>query len=347
MSISLGEIAARYGCELHGDPDICVSHVATLSGAGNDAVSFLANKLYRQQLETTSAAAVILSEEFVAACPTIALVSPNPYAVYARVAAELHPPLALVPGVDALASVGTGCSIADSCQIAAGAVIEAGATLGERVSIGPNSVVGRGSQIGDDTQLMANVTIYHGVRIGSRCLLHSGSVIGADGFGIAQDESGWTKVPQLGGVDIADDVEIGANTTIDRGAIDDTVIAVGVKLDNHIQVAHNVTIGAHTAIAALVGISGSTTIGSGCMIGGASLIAGHISICDQVMLAAGSGVAGSIDKPGAYGGFPANADEIGRWRKNVIRYGQLDEMARRLRKVEKKLENAADSKNTE
>ena len=338
MSISLGEIAARYGCELHGDPDVCVSHVATLSGAGSDAVSFLANKSYRKQLETTDAGVVILSEEYVAACPTAALVAPNPYAVYARLAADLHPPHALVPGIDALASVGEGCTVAASCQIAAGAVIEAGATLGERVSIGPNSVVGRDSQIGDDTQLMANVTVYHGVSLGRRCLLHSGSVIGADGFGIAQSESGWTKVPQIGGVDIGDDVEIGANTTIDRGAIDNTVIGAGVKLDNHIQVAHNVTIGAHTAIAALVGISGSTTIGSGCMIGGASMIAGHISICDQVMLAAGSGVAGSIEKPGAYGGFPANVDEIGRWRKNVVRYGQLDQMARRLRKVEKELE---------
>jgi UDP-3-O-[3-hydroxymyristoyl] glucosamine N-acyltransferase len=347
MSISLGEIAARYGCELHGDPDAHVSHVATLSGAGSDAVSFLANKMYRQQLETTDAAAVILSAEYVDACPTAALVSPNPYAVYARVATDLHPPFALVPGVDALASVGEGCTIADSCQVAAGAVIEDGATLGDRASIGPNSVVGRDAQIGDDTRLMANVTVYHGVHIGRRCLLHSGAVIGADGFGIAQDEGGWTKVPQLGGVDIADDVEIGANTTIDRGAIDDTVICAGVKLDNQIQVAHNVTIGAHTAIAALVGISGSTTIGAGCMIGGASLIAGHISICDHVMLAAGTGVAGSIDKPGTYGGFPANADEIGRWRKNVIRYSQLDEMARRLRKVEKRLEKMSDQKKSD
>lgn len=337
MSISLGEIAARYGCELRGDPDVTVSHVATLSGAGRDAISFLANKSYRRQLEMTEAVAVILSAEDAEACPAAALVSPNPYAVYARVAADLHPPVTLVPGIDPRASIGAGCTLPDSCQIAAGAVIEDDVTLGECVSIGPNSVVGRDTHIGDDTRLMANVTVYHSVRIGKRCLLHSGAVIGADGFGIAREDSGWTKVPQLGGVDIADDVEIGANTTIDRGAIDDTVICVGVKLDNQIQVAHNACIGAHTAIAALVGISGSTTIGAGCMIGGASLIAGHISICDQVMLAAGSGVASSIDKPGAYGGFPANADEIGRWRKNVIRYSQLDEMARRLRKLEKRL----------
>ena len=337
MSISLGEIAARYGCELHGDPDTRVSHVATLDGAGEDSLSFLANKSYRQQLETTGAGAVLLAAEDVDACPTAALVASNPYAVYARVATDLHPPFALVPGIDALASVGEDCTIADSCQVAAGAVIEAGATLGERVAIGPNSVVGRGTCIDDDTRLMANVTVYHGVRIGKRCLLHSGAVIGADGFGIARDDSGWTKVPQVGGVDIADDVEIGANTTIDRGAIDDTVIGAGAKLDNQIQIAHNVTIGAHTAIAALAGIAGSTTVGGGCMIGGGSLISGHITICDQVMLAAGTGVANSIGKPGVYGGFPANADDVGRWRKNVIRYGQLDEMARRLRKAEKLL----------
>ncbi|MDP7152962.1 MAG: UDP-3-O-(3-hydroxymyristoyl)glucosamine N-acyltransferase, partial [Gammaproteobacteria bacterium] len=304
MSISLGEIAARYGCELRGDPEARVSHVATLSAAGCDSVTFLANKLYRQQLESTAAAAVILSAEHVDACPAAAIVAPNPYAVYARVAAELHPPFALVAGVDARASVGKGCTLAASCQVAAGAVIEDGATLGERVSIGPNSVIGRGSQIGDDTRLMANVTVYDGVRIGRRCLLHSGCVIGADGFGIAQDEAGWTKVPQVGGVTIADDVEIGANTTIDRGAIEDTVICAGVKLDNQIQIAHNVVIGAHTAIAAQTGVSGSTTVGAGCMIGGACIIAGHLSICDQVMLAGGSGVSTSIDKSGTYGGFP-------------------------------------------
>ncbi len=338
MGICLGEIAARYGCELRGDPDTRVSHVATLCGAAHDSISFLANRAYRGQLETTGAAAVILSAEYLDACPTAALVALNPYAVYARVASDLHPPTAPVPGIDARASVSEGCSIADSAQIAAGAVIEDGATLGERVSIGPNCVVGRGTRVGDDTRLMANVTVCHDVSIGKRCLLHSGAVIGADGFGIAQDETGWIKVPQLGGVNIADDVEVGANTTIDRGAIDDTVICSGVKLDNHIQIAHNVQIGAHTAVAALAGISGSTSIGAGCMIGGACMIAGHIDICDHVMLAAGTGVAGSIRKPGAYGGFPANADEIGRWRKNVIRYGQLDEMARRLRAVEKRLE---------
>ena len=341
MSLTLGDIAARYGCELHGDPEVSVHHVATLQGADDESVAFLANAAYRVQLETTRAAAVIVSAADVEACPSAALVSANPYAVYARVATELHPPRELAAGVHPSASVAAGATVASTCEVAPGAVVEEGAVLGERVVVGPNCVVGRNSIIGDDTRLMSNVTVYHRVAIGPRCIIHSGAVIGSDGFGIAQEPEGWTKVPQVGGVEIGADVEIGANTTIDRGAIDATVIEAGAKLDNQIQIAHNVHIGAHTAMAALTGVSGSTTIGSRCMIGGACIIAGHISICDNVLLAAGTGVANSIDKPGAYGGFPANVDEIGRWRRNVVRYGQLDEMARKLRKLEKQIKNAA------
>ncbi|MDH3977382.1 MAG: UDP-3-O-(3-hydroxymyristoyl)glucosamine N-acyltransferase, partial [Gammaproteobacteria bacterium] len=178
--------------------------------------------------------------------------------------------------------------------------------------------------------------------VGNRCVFHSGCVIGADGFGIAREASGWTKVPQVGGVDIGDDVEVGANTTIDRGAIENTVICSGVKLDNHIQIAHNVRIGEHTAIAALTGISGSTTIGANCILGGGCGVAGHISICDNVILTAGTGVANTIKKPGAYGGAAANVTEIEVWRKNNLRYGQLDTMARRLRKLEKLVEQLTD-----
>lgn len=341
MSLSLGDIAGRFGCELRGDDDVRVSHVATLDGADGNSVSFLANATYRQQLLTTKAAGVIVSADDADACPTAALVTSNPYAVYARVAAELHPPHPLEPGIHDRAAVADGAAVPASCEIAAGAVIESGAVLGERVRVGPNSTVGRDCRIGDDTCLMANTTLYHGVRIGARGIVHSGVVIGSDGFGIAQDTNGWSKVPQVGGVEIGDDVEIGANTTVDRGAIEDTVIREGAKLDNQIQIAHNVTIGAHTAMAALTGVAGSTTIGSGCLIGGGSIIAGHLSICDNVMLAAGTGVATSIGKPGAYGGFPANADDIGRWRKNVIRYGQLDDMSKRLRRLEKQLNKLA------
>jgi UDP-3-O-[3-hydroxymyristoyl] glucosamine N-acyltransferase len=342
MGATLGEIAGRFGCELHGDPDVVVERVATLTGAGQDSISFLANPAYRSQLEGTAAGCVILGPGDVESCPTAALVSGNPYIVYAQVAAELHPAANLSPGIDPGATVATGCEIPESSEVAAGAVISDGVVLGERVFIGANTFIGAGSRIGDDSRLMSGVNVYSNVRIGNRCIVHSGAVIGSDGFGFAPDETrSYIKVPQVGGVLIGDDVEIGANTTIDRGAIDDTLIGDGVKLDNLIQVAHNVSIGAHTAIAALVGISGSTTIGSRCIVGGHSGFAGHIYIVDDVMIGAGTAIMNSIKKPGMYGGAPATADEIGRWRKNVVRYRQLDDMARRLRKLEKLVEKSS------
>lgn len=339
MGISLGDLSSRYGCELHGQPDFIVDHVATLESAGQDSITFLANSAYRRGLDTTAAGAVILAPENLDACPVAALVTKNPYIIYSRIAAELHPSRAMVPGIHPSATVMPGCDVPDSCQIAPGAVIEEGVILGERVYVGPNSVIGAGARLGDDTTVMAGVIICHDVRIGKRCIFHGGVVIGADGFGIAKDEAGaWVKVPQLGSVSIGDDVEIGANTTVDRGAIEDTVISEGVKLDNQVQVAHNVAIGAHTAIAALVGISGSTQIGSRCIIGGHTGFAGHIHVVDDVAISAGTAVMNSIKKPGLYGGVAATADEAGRWRKNVARYRQLDAMARRLRKLEKIVE---------
>ncbi|MFQ5636312.1 MAG: UDP-3-O-(3-hydroxymyristoyl)glucosamine N-acyltransferase, partial [Gammaproteobacteria bacterium] len=324
---------------LRGARDSRVTHVATLAGADGQSVSFLANAAYRPQLESTRAAAVIVTGDDADACPTAALVTDNPYAVFARVAAILHPSPAPSPGVHPTASVADDATVPASCDVGPGGIVETGAVLGERVRVGPNSVVGRNSRLGDDTRLASHVAVCHEVRIGARCIVHAGAVIGADGFGIAREAGGWIKVPQIGGVEIGDDVEIGANTTVDRGAIEDTVIREGAKLDNQIQIAHNVTIGAHTAMAALTGVAGSATIGARCMIGGASIIAGHIDICDDVLLAAGTGVAQSISEPGAYGGFPANADEISRWRRNVVRYGQLDDMSRRLRKLEKRVDH--------
>jgi UDP-3-O-[3-hydroxymyristoyl] glucosamine N-acyltransferase len=339
MGISFGEIAARYGCELHGDPDFVVTQVATLAGADGEAITFLANSVYRAQLETTSAGAVILAADDLEACPVAALVARDPYIVYAQIAAELHPAMEMSPGVDPAATVEAGVQVPDSCQIAPGAVVESGAVLGESVYVGANSVIGPGAQIGDDTRIFAGVVICHGVRIGRRCIFHGGVVVGADGFGIAKDAAGgWIKVPQLGSVNIGDDVEIGANSTIDRGAIEDTEIGEGVKLDNQVQVAHNVVIGAHTAVAALVGISGSTRIGARCLIGGHTGFAGHITVSDDVMISAGTAVMNSIKRPGFYGGVAATVDEASRWRKNVARYRHLDEMARRLHKLEKLVE---------
>ncbi|MDH3509667.1 MAG: UDP-3-O-(3-hydroxymyristoyl)glucosamine N-acyltransferase [Gammaproteobacteria bacterium] len=341
MGLSLGDIAARYGCELRGDPDFVVHHVATLKGADRRSIAFLANAVYRSQLGTTKAGAVIVSPDDAEACSTAALITSNPYLVYAHVAAELHPAEAVEPGISPATTIGSDADVPQSCHVAAGAVIDADVTLGERVYIGANSVIGRGSELGDDTRVMAGVIIYPGVRIGRRCILHGGAVIGADGFGIAKDESGaWIKVPQLGAVIIGDDVEIGANTAIDRGAIENTVIGNGVRLDNLIQVGHNVSIGADTAIAGLTGIAGSARIGARCIIGGHAGVAGHIEIVDDVVVTGGTPVLSSLKKPGYYGGVATSADDIRKWRRNAARFSQLDEMARRLRKLEKQIEKS-------
>lgn len=346
MSISLGKLAVQFGCELRGDPNTEIDRVGTLQSAGDGCITFLANPFYRESLAETQATAVILNKAAVNDCPTAALITPDPYLVYAHVATLLQPSLPLLAGVHESVSVGADCAIPESCEVAPGAVLGDAVVLGERVYIGPNCVVGRAVVLGDDTLLMAGVTLYSGVCIGQRCLLHSGSVVGADGFGIAKETTGaWTKVPQLGGVRIGDDVEIGANTTIDRGAIEDTVIANGVKLDNQIQVAHNVTIGEHTVIAGQAGISGSVQIGARCMFGGQVGVVGHIRIADDVVVMGRTMVTNSIKKPGVYAGGAVPMDEAPHWRKNAVRFGQLDGMARRLRRVEKKLlKRASDDK---
>ncbi len=267
-------------------------------------------------------------------CPVAALVARNPYAAYARIAAELHPAPAAPAGVHPTAVVDPGARIAPGAHVGPLAVVGPGCELGERAVVGPGCVLAGDVRVGDDTRLVARVTAYAGVRLGRRCLVHAGVVLGADGFGIAQDRDGWVKVPQVGGVAIGDDVEIGANTTIDRGAIDDTVIEDGVKLDNQIQVGHNVRIGAHTAIAGCVGISGSTTIGRRCLIAGAAGVAGHLEICDDVVVTGLTMVSASITKPGMYSsGLPAV--ETPTWRRVVARLRHLDELHDRVRRLEK------------
>lgn len=330
---TLGQLAARFGLVLRGDPDASVTRVATLRDAGPGSVTFLANPRYRRYLGETRATAVIVDEAAASDCTVSALVTRNPYAAYARIAAFLHPQPVMPALVHPSAVVDPTAQVAASAHVAAMAVVEAGASIGERAVIGAGSVVGAGCVIGADTRLAARVTLYHGVRLGERCIVHSGVVIGADGFGIAQDTDGWVKVPQLGSVRIGNDVEIGANTTIDRGAIDDTVIEDDVKLDNQIQIAHNVRIGAHTAIAGCVGISGSTTIGRRCMIGGAVGIAGHLEIADNVAVLGLTLVSRSITKPGIYSSsIPAM--EAGDWRRVVARVKHLDELFDRVRSLE-------------
>jgi UDP-3-O-[3-hydroxymyristoyl] glucosamine N-acyltransferase len=336
MELSLGELAIRHGLELRGDPERRVARVGTLQHAGPDAVSFLANPRYRKHLATTRAGAVVLEPEQADECAAAVLVSRNPYAAYARIAADLHPAPAFEPGIMAGAQVAVSAQVATDACIAPGAVVEAHARIHAGAYVGPNCVVGAGSSIGAGTRLVANVAICHGVRLGARVLVHPGAVIGADGFGLAREPEGWLKVPQLGTVIIGDDVEIGANTTIDRGAIDDTVIEEGVKLDNQIMVAHNVRIGAHTVIAGCVGISGSTTIGRNCMIAGAVGIAGHIDIPDGTVVTGLTMVSRSIPKAGVYSGA-LPFDEAGRWRRNAARFRQLDALAKRLAQLERRL----------
>jgi UDP-3-O-[3-hydroxymyristoyl] glucosamine N-acyltransferase len=320
---SLGDLAVRFGLGLRGEPNLRVSRVATLSRAEAGSLSFLANPHYRKQMESTHATAVVVGPEHAAACPVAALIDPNPYLAYARIADLLHPRTAPAAGIHSTAVVSAGAKVAPSASVGPLAVIEDGADIGERVVVGPGCVVQRGAVIGADSWLVSRVSLYPGVRIGRRCLLHAGAVLGADGFGFASDAGSWVKVPQLGGVQVGDDVEIGANTTIDRGAIEDTVVEHGVKLDNQIQVGHNVSIGAHTAVAGCVGISGSTTIGRRCMIGGGVGIAGHLTIADDVVVTGCSLVSASIRQAGSYSsGMPTVETRL--WRRMVAHLRRLD-----------------------
>ena len=320
---SLGELAVRFGLGLRGEPDLRVSRVGTLSHAGRGALSFLANPRYRRQMQSTHATAVLVAAEHAVDCPVAALIDPNPYLAYARIADLLHPQAPAAAGIHASAVVAAGTRIPASATVGPLVVIEDDVEVGERVFVGPGCVVQRGARIGADSHLMTRVNLYPGVRIGQRCILHAGVVVGADGFGFAPNSGTWVKVPQVGSVLIGDDVEIGANTTIDRGAIDDTVVEDGVKLDNQIQVGHNVTIGAHSAIAGCVGISGSVSIGRRCMIGGGVGIAGHLSIGDDVVVTGVSLVTTSLKAGGSYSsGMPAV--ETRKWRRMVAQLRRLD-----------------------
>ena len=320
---SLGELAVRFGLGLQGDPGLVVSRVATLSHAEPGAISFLANPRYRRQMESTRATAVLVGPDNAASCPVATLIDPNPYLAYARIADLMHPRALPVPGIHPSAVVSGSARIPASASVGPLAVIEDEVELGERVFVGPGCIVQRGARLGADTWLTARVNVYADVRIGQRCIVHAGAVIGADGFGFAPDAGRWVKVPQVGTVQVGDDVEIGANTTIDRGAIDDTVVENGVKLDNQIQVGHNVTIGAHTAVAGCVGISGSTSIGQRCMIGGGVGIAGHLTIADDVVVTGCSLVSASIRQAGSYSsGMPAVETRM--WRRMVAHLRRLD-----------------------
>jgi UDP-3-O-[3-hydroxymyristoyl] glucosamine N-acyltransferase len=319
---SLGELAVRFGLTLRGESSLTIRRVATLSRADAGSLSFFTNSKYRKQPESTAATAVLLAPTDLAMCPVAALIDSNPYLAYARIATLMYPQPPHAPGIHATAVVAGTARIAPSASIGPLSVIEADVQIGERAYVGPGCIVHRGTRIGADSQLTSHVTLYAGVSIGERCILHAGAVVGADGFGFAPNAGVWVKIPQVGSVRVGDDVEIGANTTIDRGAIDDTVIENGVKLDNQIQVGHNVIIGAHTIIAACTGISGSTVIGQRCMIGGMVGFAGHLKIADDVEVTGCTLVSASIKQPGIYSsGMPAVEARL--WRRMVAHLRRL------------------------
>ncbi|RLT92658.1 UDP-3-O-(3-hydroxymyristoyl)glucosamine N-acyltransferase [Ketobacter sp.] len=334
----LGELAQALGVELQGDPALEVKGMATLAAAQSGQLSFLANPLYRSQLATTGATAVILQPRFADECPVAALLTDNPYLVYSRVSHFFDRRPRPAAGVHPSAYVADGVVMGAGCRIGPKAVIEAGVQLGDNVEVGAGSVIGPHSRIGNDCLFHANVTLYHGVTVGDRCTFHGGVVIGADGFGFANEAGQWKKIAQLGGVTIGNDVEVGANTTIDRGAIQDTLIGNGVIMDNQIQIAHNVEIGEGTAIAGCTGIAGSTRIGKYCTIAGAVGIAGHLEIADRVHLTMRSAITKSIAEPGSYSSGTAMS-KTAEWRKNAARFRSLDDMARRISRLEKQLKS--------
>ena len=334
MPISLGELATSQGCELIGDPDATVNGVASLQNASPESLSFLANSSYLSQLPATKAAAVVLRPEDADACPVAAFISDNPYATYARMAALVCPEPSFEAGVHATAVIAESATIADGAHIAASAVIGERTSIGANTVVGPGTVIGPDCDIGENCRLIANVTLVQGVRIGARGIFHPGVVIGADGFGNAMTSDGWVKVPQLGGVQIGNDVEIGANTTVDRGAIGDTVIEDGVRIDNLCMIAHNVRIGEHTAIAATTAIAGSTVIGKRCLFAGRSGAVGHINVCDDVIVAAQTFLSKDVTEPGTYAAsFPA--DNARSWAKQLARFRRLGVLIERVKKLEK------------
>jgi UDP-3-O-[3-hydroxymyristoyl] glucosamine N-acyltransferase len=348
MSIRLAQLVERLGGQLKGDGQTEVRGIAPLDVAGSAEITFLSNPKFRAQADQTQAAALILSEADDAQVQGYAgarIVTKNPYAYFARAAQWFQQMAApeVLPGIHASAWVDPSAQVAASAVIGPHVVVEAGAVIGERVRIDAGSFVGRDARVGDDTHFHARATLHHDCEIGARGIVHSGAVIGADGFGFANESGQWIKIPQVGRVMIGTDVEIGANTTIDRGALADTVIEEGVKLDNQIQIAHNCRIGAHTAIAACAGIAGSANIGKYCSIGGAAMIHGHITIVDRVHVSAGTLALRSILEPGQYTGFYPVAEHR-EWEKSAALVRNLGSMREKIRALEKALKtlNKAD-----
>jgi len=320
----LSELVDRLGGDLRGSGDVLIRQVAPLESAGPEEIAYLGSAAYQRVLSKTRAAALIVGSDAVVVAGRPCVVVPNPHAYFVRVAWLLNPQHPAQPGIHPLASVHPLAQIAHSAEISAFVTVNEGARIGERVRISAGCCIGADVVIGSDSQLHANVTVYDRCVIGMRAVMNAGCVIGADGFGGALDDNRWLKMPHLGRVVIGDDVEVGANTTIDRGVMVDTVIEDGVKLDNQIQIGHNVRIGAHTTIAGCVGIAGSARIGAHCIIGGAAMIAGHLHLADRVQISGGTLVMTSIETPGRYTGvYPASEHRA--WLRGAVAVRRLGE----------------------
>ena len=334
-SIKLSELAEHHGLQYYGDGETLIDGVGTLSEATGSQLSFLSNPAYRTQLAATKAAAVLVTKDDVENCPVNALIADNPYVTYALLANRFDHRRTLAPGIHASASIDASAKIGQDVHIGAQVVIGAGCNIADGCIIGPGCVLIADCTIGNHSRLIANVTLCDGVSIGQRCTIHPGAVIGADGFGMAFDRDHWVKIPQLGSVEIGNDCEIGCNTTIDRGAIGNTVIEDDVRLDNQIQIGHNVHIGAHTAMAGQVGISGSTRIGRFCMFAGSSGAVGHIQIADRTTVNFRSVITRSIDEPGTVWSAALGAQPMREWNRTVVHLRKLEKLAKRVLKLEK------------
>ncbi|MBC3410002.1 UDP-3-O-(3-hydroxymyristoyl)glucosamine N-acyltransferase [Pseudomonas sp. SWRI51] len=337
VTMTLGQLAEALGAQLKGSEALLITGLATLQEAGAGQLSFLANKQYRKFLDDTQAAAVLLKAEDAEGFAGNALIVADPYLAYARISHLFDPKPKAVAGVHPSAVVHEDAQVDASASIGPFAVIESGAQIGANVTVGAHCFIGARCVIGEGGWLAPRVTLYHDVTIGKRVVIQSGAVIGGEGFGFANEKGVWQKIAQIGGVTLGDDVEIGVNTAVDRGALSDTRIGNGVKLDNQIQIAHNVQVGDHTAMAACVGISGSTRIGKHCMIAGGVGMVGHIDVCDNVFVSGMTMVTRSITEPGGYSSGTA-MQPLADWRKSAARIRQLDEMSKRLNQLEKRVD---------
>nr|P32203.2 RecName: Full=UDP-3-O-(3-hydroxymyristoyl)glucosamine N-acyltransferase; Short=UDP-3-O-(3-OHC14)-GlcN N-acyltransferase; AltName: Full=UDP-3-O-(3-hydroxytetradecanoyl)glucosamine N-acyltransferase [Yersinia enterocolitica]CAA80951.1 FirA [Yersinia enterocolitica] len=336
-SIRLADLAQQLDAQVHGDGDLVITGIASMHSAEPSQITFLSNSRYQEQLATCNAGAVVLTEADLPFCKSAALVVKNPYLTYARMAQIMdttpQPAQNIAPG----AVISPQATLGENVSIGANAVIESGVVLGDNVVIGAGCFIGKNTHIGAGSRLWANVSVYHEVVIGQNCLIQSGTVIGADGFGYANDRGNWIKIPQLGSVHIGDRVEIGACTTIDRGALDNTIIGNGVIIDNQCQIAHNVVIGDNTAVAGGVIMAGSLKVGRYCMIGGASVINGHMEICDKVTITGMGMVMRPITEPGLYpSGIPLQPNKV--WRKTAALVMNIDGINKRLKAIERKID---------